>query len=170
MKRKILFFSLFILLACGFAFMLCFGAGAEAATVSNTASLKAALESAEKGDTITLGDSFTLSETLTVNTAVTINGNGHTLTAAVPTTDNKTFSKAFVINADLTLHNVTVAGNGSCRLLNVPAGASPTLTVSGNTALTAGAELPIYSVGNPKIVINGDTATNGVRLSGNHGM
>lgn len=160
--KKLLFPFLFLLMLCSLLLLLSLGVGAEATTVSDAASLKAALSDASSGDTITLDGDFTLNETLTVHTAVTVNGNGHTITA--------TATKAFVVNADLTLHNVTVAGNGSCRLLNVPAGASPTLTVSGNTALTAGAELPIYSVGNPKIVINGDTATNGVRLSGNHGM
>ncbi len=162
MKKRFLFSALLLCLICGFALMLSLSAGAESATASDTASLKAALAEATDGDTITLGGSFTLTETMTVNAAVTINGNGHTITA--------TAAKAFVVNADLTLYNVTVAGNGTCRLLNIPTGVTPTLTVSGNTTLTAGDELPIYSTGDPEIVINGNTAANGVSLSGNHCM
>ena len=161
-KRRLLFPVLFFCLICGFALLLTIGAGAESQTVSDAAGLKTALAGATDGDVITLSSSFTLSETLTVNAAVTIDGDDHTIST--------TASRAFVVNDDLTLHNVTVSGNGSSRLVNVPTGASPTLTISGNSTLTAGAELPIYSEGSPKIVINGDYMGTGVHMSGNHGV
>ena len=162
MKKRFLFPVLLFCLICGFALLLAIGAGAESKTVSDAAGLKSALSAATDGDVITLSSSFTLSETLTVNAAVTIDGDGHTI--------NTTAAKTFVVNDDLTLYNVTVSGNGSSRLVNVPAGASPALTISGNSTLSAGAELPIYSEGSPKIVINGDDMGTGVHMSGNHGV
>lgn len=161
-KRKLLFPLLFLLMLCAFTLMLSLNAGAATTTVSDAASLKNAIANVNDGDVIELSGSFTLSEALTVNTAVTIDGNGHTVSA--------TATKAFVINNDLTLVDANLIGNGSSRLLNVPAGASPTVTVSGSTTLSAGAELPIYSEGSPTIVINGNTAANEVSFSGNHGM
>ena len=125
MKRKLLFSALFAFAVCTLMLLLCLGIGAQA-TVSDAASLQEALASAESGDVITLDADFTVSQTLTVGTAVTIDGNGHTIST--------TASKAFMISADLTLRNVNLSGNGSSRLLNVPAGASPTLTVSGSSA------------------------------------
>ena len=162
MRKKIKKLLMLALLLFSLALLWSLQAGAETLTVTDADALKAALTTAAPGDTVSLSGNVTLTELFTIDRALTIEGNGYTLSASG--------SKALIVTADLTLQNITVSGNGSCRLLNVPAGSAPTLTVSGDTTLSAGAELPIYSEGSPNIVINGNTAGNGVSFSGNHAM
>lgn len=161
-RKKFLSFLVFTLLCLTFVLLLTLHSGAETVTVTDTNELKTALTTAVSGDTIRLGGDISLTEEIAINRSLTIEGNGNTL--------HTSGSRAFVVTADLTLQNIVINGNGSCRLLNVPAGSSPTLTISGNTTLSAGAELPIYSEGSPEVVLNGNTAGNGVSFSGNHGM
>ena len=162
MRKKINKLLMLTLLLFTIALLWSLRVGAEAVSVSTFDELSNAVESASNGDVIKLAANITAEDALTVTSAITIDGAEHMLSV--------TGAKAFTVSADLTLQSITISGNGSCRLLNVPAGASPTLTFGDGTVLIAGAELPLYSEGSPSIVINGNKAANGVSFSGNHAM
>lgn len=74
--------------------------------------LDSVLANVKNGDTIELDSDLNVTQQISLTKAVTLNGNGHTVSASFPKTNNDNNSAIGVLSDDVIINNLTVDGTG----------------------------------------------------------